>query len=769
MRDAMLAWKEDVHVPLVVDIYWDADDHRVLLEQWTVLYAPLFADNDHRTGQNMHGYGGGYPLTNTRDVIQQLKEVCKKISVLLRALHAFIRMLPAHRLVRQSYPSRLSYEIHSRSSAIPDADDSSFADDAMTSGYSFIPITTPFGYLKVSAVYRQNCDQWGERQARAAPAQIFKDNFIIQDYVPGSPEMVTAPAKPVDDYSLGPPMAAMDLRTDSFVPVSDADQFGAEPRRRSSPQTIPKADLPAPARRTQSISQPMAIPQTKTTTVFEDRGGMSPHANSKVVQHAHSYGDPERLRTIETNPNVQPAPYGYGNVSVDPRFTPPSDSPQPQHPWLGSAEGSSEGAGTSISPTIGHDDGSGPYRPLSTPPRHPKTVSMLRNNRGVTASGLRRTPNSIAVDYHQPRGSLENFTLDDTDPTMVGIGPSQAPPTSSAEQAKTFRYASEGDGGFAPDSSSTSTASGSGQKGSATGTSLHMTPPFSYMPSGKYDATSGSSDRGSENLPTSTSITLKKTSPAGMPAFDASPPFLANPCELLSTSPGYSYSKNYLRTGPSSLPMFVTTGQFRPGGDVRTGSDEQRIAGTQEKSSSNQPSADKRRQFASDFDSSAGFWGVSPDTPDALGLVLAGSNGSYRQRLLSASDGADDSLNGDLLADDIDTTLPFALGNDSNLSNATTVTATSSGSCQQTYASSTDSAAVPSWETATVGNFLYQLNNAPPLQIDSSAGGKTLIEPNAVAAVDRDVSAADGPITVSAFDDELENFRSLRDELTQHM
>lgn len=765
VRDAMLAWKEDVHVPLVVDIYWDGDDRRELLEQWTVLYAPQFADGDPRSGSPG---AGGYAFGNTRDVIQQLKEVCKKISVLLRALHSFIRILPAHRIVRQTYPSRLGYAIHSRPAA--NTDDSPFSDDAVTSGYSFEPIMTPFGYLKVSTVYCQNCDQLSERHVREAPAQIFKDNFIIQDYVPGSPDLTPMQHKQIDDYALDarPSMPSAEPRTDSFVPVSDAEQLTMERRRRSSPQSIPTPNVeqqqPAPVRRIQSISQPMAIPQTKKpAAVYDDRAGLSPHENPKVVQHAHSYGDPERLRGIESNPNVTPAPYGYGNVAIDQRFTPPTSSPHhQQHGWMGSAEGSSGGGtATSISPASAHEDASGSYHPLSTPPRHPKTVSLFRNSRAMSASAIRRASGGIGAisnDYHQARASLENFTLDDANPAVAAASTPAGQPRSSSG------------GAFAPDSSGNSTTSGSGQLSSATGASPYMTPPFTARGP---DATTSN---GVNNFGPSNSLTIKRTVATGMPAFDASPPFLANPSELLSTSPGYSYSKNYLRTGPSTLPMFVTTNQFRVGGGVGS-------FGAASGSGEALTTA-KRRHFSADFsDNATAFWGVSPDSPDTFELALAGSAGSgYRQRLLSESDAAGGNVDDELLdGDGIDMTLPFALGNDSNMSNGTTITAASSGSGRPSSAGSSGTPSAssgPSWDTASVGNFLHQLNHAPPLQVFATAGATAtksdaerrdgVADAPTQAADDADEAVA-APTAVSAFDDELESFRNLRDELAQHL
>ncbi|KAJ0400026.1 hypothetical protein P43SY_004676 [Pythium insidiosum] len=214
IRDAMTPWKEDVHRPLVIDIYVDQNDggggrggpSRVLLERWRVEYAsvgppaeteyhspyagrrqssPAFQSPHHSSsplamsaGHSQNVMAGG----STRDVIQQLKEVCKKIAVLLRALHSFMRLLPAHRIFRQSYPSTLAYEIHSPEEDVGAVEQRFGGHAVATSQYSFLPITTPFGFLKVTTQYRRDCGALDVRRRVATP--LLKDNVIIQDYVP---------------------------------------------------------------------------------------------------------------------------------------------------------------------------------------------------------------------------------------------------------------------------------------------------------------------------------------------------------------------------------------------------------------------------------------------------------------------------------------------------------------------------------------------------------------------------------------------------------
>ncbi|KAK1942264.1 hypothetical protein P3T76_006586 [Phytophthora citrophthora] len=156
-----------------------------------------------------------------------------------------------------------------------------------------------------------------------------------------------------------------------------------------------------------------------------------------------------------------------------------------------------------------------------------------------------------------------------------------------------------------------------------------------------------------------------------MAVFSASPPFQANPCELLSTSPGYAYSKSQLKSSSSNVPTFITTDQFQLG-----------LHGAKRSTSAGLISA-RKRGFSPDFgDSGVTVWGVSPDTPDAFGLAVvdgAGSASGGRPRFLSLSGSADigggssDSLGNDPDADGTDMMLPFAIGDASTTRSSTTM------------------------------------------------------------------------------------------------
>ncbi|KAE8891218.1 hypothetical protein PF005_g6129 [Phytophthora fragariae] len=766
VREAMAAWKEDVRLPLAIDVLWDAGDgHKRLLERWSVTFA---AD----------GEGPAALLGSTQDVIQQLKEVCKRISVLLRALFSFMRQLPAHRLFAQSYPSMLSYAMHAAPAS--HATRAFEAERVATSGYSFIPIATPFGLLKIAAVYRRDCDQFTERQEQAAPARIFHDNYIIQDYVPGSPELVPASA-PVSSRTnaamADAPMRVTDLRSDSFVPVSDAEQFGGNvgglQRRRSSPRSIPTsaqqqfsstgpigdsgADDDVVVRTQPGMSKPMAIPRVSSKGGMAAAGGREGDAatgyadeqsDGKIIQHAHSYGgeDEVLLRGAAANPNVTAAPYGYGNVAIE-REQQHTSSPslafqqRQQQLWEGGATHQDAESGLHVSQTSFHDEpptsnSNAAYHRLSTPPRHPKSISLLRTGR--TSPALTHKPFLPGNETQHTPGSLDNFTLDSGSP-------------SPAQQYVPRRRKSSFNGAFVSDSSIGSTNEA-----------------FTGAPEGVQEDLQTKSAAVAVDAITKTEVIAirpggsKHPPTDGIPMFSSSPPFQANPCELLSTSPGYSYSKNYLRSGSSNVPTFITTDQFQLG-----------LHGAKRSSFSSSAGliSAKKRGFSPDFsDSGVTAWGISPDTPDAFGLAIvdaAGSSSGGRPRFLSLSGSVDaggassDGQSDDLDADSTDMILPFAIEERSSIGSSAT---TAADSVSTGISSTLNRSSGASLDTASVGSFLHQIKNAPRLSKFASALTPSAPDGESDKTSDEKSTA---PAPTSIFDDELAGFRSLRDELAR--
>lgn len=731
----MAVWKDDVHRPLTVLIFSEnsEDGQRVLLEKWSVTYDMESARHLPVNGSQLGA------SSSSRDVIQQLKEVCKKIGVLLRALFSFMRQLPAHRLYRESYHSSLSYSIVANNN-----DDAALFDrDVATHSHSFLPIETPFGFLTLSTVYRAYCDQiMHERRSEAPTPMIFSDNVIIQDYVPTSPELAARNQTLLQD--------ALQQAMDHDDLLSSSDR-----RRRSTPDHFVEA-TPAKSR-TQSISQPMAIPHAKASTVYEENT-LSPKANQKVIQHAHSYGDPERLRTLTTNPHIAPAPYGYGNVAIESSSASPSPTPEL---WSNSDESSQMTSRHSFSPAHNADEAVNMH-PLSTPPRHPNSLTSLKNSRlFMTNSGHRRSISDQQQQQQQQnsyRSSLENFSLDGGPPHQQQSPSSR--PAVNPSRVQTLHFGT---------TRRTSATRGYSVEESVehlptkTGSSPSMTPPFTYADAPMQSKRSAAPQIMHE---VSTVSNPRSTREFGnVPSFSSSPPFHANPCELLSTSPGYSYSKQipWYNKDTRHLPTFATTdqGQFRRRGSSSGSNPE----GSPDSANTRQ---NKLRAFSTEFlDSSAGIWGVSPDTPDAFGQGFADSNGSNRQRLLSFSSGADIGSSSSQYEGDSDLMLPFAMGDMETLSTTATVTTTGSESSRPSFDGSTTSDGVAvkraSWDTASVGNFLHQLKHAPRLHTATGNTG----EP--VAQQDPKTQITSEAVPESPFDDELEGFRHLRDELASIM
>ncbi|CEG47013.1 Phosphoprotein involved in cytoplasm to vacuole targeting and autophagy [Plasmopara halstedii] len=718
VRDAMTAWKKDVTLPLAIDIFWDAGSHKVLLERWSVTFA---VDEESSTAH----------MSSTHDVIQQLKEVCKRISVLLRALFSFMRQLPAHRLFTQSYPSMLSYTMH----ATPTSEAMRVAFETQhvaTSGYSFIPIVTPFGVLKVAAVYRRDCDQFTQKQGLVAPSRILQDNFIIQDYVPEFPDLASASAPVTSAAMKNPPLRNMNSHTGSFVPVSDAEILSEDIKtqhRRSSPLSIPASaqqqsstDDSNDSQRDDELqtqigmSKPMAIPRVSS------KGGIAVAANrdmDAVIKHAHSYGGENelRLRNSVTNPNVAAAPYGYGNVTIErdhERSSSPSLAFQHRQQLLWEGHGDRHDNATELhSSQRSSDDGihldtstsTAAYHCMPTPPRHPKTVASLRHN----SPALMR---KLSSEHNPATGSFERFSLDS------GSSP-------QLQQQSVPRRKTSFSGAFISDSFE-----------SISFTTLAGGIERSQQSENNKSATIAATEA------TAISMNLRTMphAPAeNLTAVTVSPPFQANPSELLSVSPGYVYTKSQLRSNSSNLPTFVTTDRF------------QRAVYDKKNSSPARIVAIEHRNFSPDFgNSGVTTWGFSPDTPDSFGFALSSdSSSSVRPSFSHGSADEIEDQHGDL--DPLN--LPFVISD--GLSSATTTVDSVSTEHGSTLS--------PSLNTASVGNFLHQLKNAPRLSKSLS----TLAPLNSPGKTGKVFDTKHEAALASMFDDELANYRNLRDELAR--
>jgi hypothetical protein len=161
-------WKENPHQLLQIDISWNTGDGRsqILLERWRVHY-----EYNNNTGM-------------VDDIKQQLKQVYRRVGVMLRVLYSYVRMLPANRVSSSlfhassvhsdpflcrlqlynstqrsgnSLPS-MEYTLYS-----PDKDDFGtassrlrFSQDGSCGNYSPPSIDTPYGMLGLSVVYRRD-------------------------------------------------------------------------------------------------------------------------------------------------------------------------------------------------------------------------------------------------------------------------------------------------------------------------------------------------------------------------------------------------------------------------------------------------------------------------------------------------------------------------------------------------------------------------------------------------------------------------------------
>ena len=95
VRSSLQRWRRSLHVPLRLDVYYQHDDRRELLERWCIEFTP----------SSVHF---GAECANP-DPIVQLRHVCKKIVIWLRTLYCMARLLPAHQLYAYH---KLSYDIH---------------------------------------------------------------------------------------------------------------------------------------------------------------------------------------------------------------------------------------------------------------------------------------------------------------------------------------------------------------------------------------------------------------------------------------------------------------------------------------------------------------------------------------------------------------------------------------------------------------------------------------------------------------------------------
>lgn len=196
VRKQLEPWKHDPYLPLSIDIFWmggggacaghfsgvgipsvEAKKHndnttssRILLERWSLHFDP--------------SGGADLSLKKYGDMTSQLRQVYKRIAIFLRSVFAFVRVLPAYGLMRNTKRSNLStthinYEFGANAVSNDGSLPLSFNSNRETSKYFFSPIGTPFGELKASVMYAKDC---GFDLSGSILGQPNVTDCIINDY-----------------------------------------------------------------------------------------------------------------------------------------------------------------------------------------------------------------------------------------------------------------------------------------------------------------------------------------------------------------------------------------------------------------------------------------------------------------------------------------------------------------------------------------------------------------------------------------------------------
>ena len=132
-------YKDDLSRPMQILIFLNSPPGqplvRTCIEQWCLKTSPPDRNSGDLSGRH-------------------LKSTYLKSIVLMRSLYTFLRILPAHRLVRhcqknKTIASQFSFEV------IPDDGINGIV--GARSGFDFAGVNTPLGNFNLSVVYRQHC------------------------------------------------------------------------------------------------------------------------------------------------------------------------------------------------------------------------------------------------------------------------------------------------------------------------------------------------------------------------------------------------------------------------------------------------------------------------------------------------------------------------------------------------------------------------------------------------------------------------------------
>mmetsp|Transcript_41422 Transcript_41422/g.110514 ORF Transcript_41422/g.110514 Transcript_41422/m.110514 type:complete len:722 (-) Transcript_41422:100-2265(-) len=174
-------WTRNFNAPLLLHIYSQKPGAPpYLLEQWVLQYEPQHSSGMRQT-----------------DVLSSLTKAYKKIVVMLRTLYSFCRIVPGHQFYKKSVQSSSCgfsmefklftqravgkpWELVRCSSADRDATVLEFTDPgAVVAAHEVPPISTPYGHLKIRALYRRDT----AAQLEDPQPAILDEHQIIKDYV----------------------------------------------------------------------------------------------------------------------------------------------------------------------------------------------------------------------------------------------------------------------------------------------------------------------------------------------------------------------------------------------------------------------------------------------------------------------------------------------------------------------------------------------------------------------------------------------------------
>ena len=168
-------WHRCASDPMIIDVLLlkNSADCESVIERWTVNYEQMLSNSD--------GSGVFY------------KKTYKKCIILLRAIYAVLRLLPAYKPFRllsaatvknQNCNFNISYRVSSFSEAF------SRTEEEGMKNYRFSGVETQFGQINVSVIYRDDLSEFGLESSSLFPPRI------IADYVrsPGSGSSIGLPS-----------------------------------------------------------------------------------------------------------------------------------------------------------------------------------------------------------------------------------------------------------------------------------------------------------------------------------------------------------------------------------------------------------------------------------------------------------------------------------------------------------------------------------------------------------------------------------------------